>query len=200
MDSALQFDFTQRISMMWDIGMPKPEQSISPTSAGTPSLDLVVRENYADVYRYCLSLTGNAEDAADAVQQSFLSLTRSQDSVQQWDRIRSWLFTTAKRFIFRQLERKQKKQEISLEDDLIPESAFAIEDNILEKIDGDSAVAALQAVDITFREVLVLFYLQQLSYEEIATELGVPIGTVMSRLYRGKRKLADVFNSTGRPK
>lgn len=200
MVSALQFDFTRSISMLHTILMPNPEPSTPLTSVGTPNLELVVRENYADVYRYCFSLTGKAEDAADAAQQAFLSLTRSQHSVQHWDRIRSWLFTTAKRHIFRQFERRQKKQEVSLDDDNIPESAFAIDDQILERIDGASAVAALQSVDITFREVLVLFYLQQLSYEEISAELGVPIGTVMSRLYRGKRKLAEVFNSTGRSK
>jgi len=64
-----------------------------------------------------------------------------------------------------------------------------VETDLVSKMDAPLVLEALQEVDSTFREPLTLFYLQDLSYLEIAEILSIPIGTVMSRLSRGKAQL-----------
>jgi len=68
-----------------------------------------------------------------------------------------------------------------------------VETDLVSKMDAPLVLEALQEVDSTFREPLTLFYLQDLSYLEIAEILSIPIGTVMSRLSRGKAQLRSLL-------
>jgi RNA polymerase sigma-70 factor (ECF subfamily) len=76
-----------------------------------------------------------------------------------------------------------------------------IEPRIVEKMDADLVVDALQQVDEKFRAALTLFYFKDQSYKEIAEVLEVPIGTVMSRISRGKKQLREILArlEAGRP-
>jgi len=71
--------------------------------------------------------------------------------------------------------------------------------NHFSGLDGLAIRSALDQLPAVFRAVLTLYYLEDLSYRQIATQLGIPIGTVMSRLSRGKQLLREALRDQGRP-
>jgi len=148
----------------------------------------LVDAHYAPLYRFALSLARSQADACDLVQQTFYIWATKGDSLREAAKAKSWLFTTLYREFLR--GRRRDSRATSLEDLPPGDQDIATEDvDRVAKLDAAMVVAALQSVDEVFRAPLTLFYLEDLSYLEIAAALEVPIGTVMSRLSRGKAQL-----------
>ncbi len=148
----------------------------------------LVDAHYASLYRFALSLARREADACDLVQQTFYIWATKGEALREMSKAKSWLFTTLYREFLRGRRRDSRATAI---EDLPPgEQDIAAEEvDRVAKMDAASVVAALQSVDEVFRAPLTLFYLEDLSYLEIAEALDVPIGTVMSRLSRGKAQL-----------
>lgn len=148
----------------------------------------LVDAHYAPLYRFALSLTKNASDAGDLTQQTFFIWARKGDQLRDAAKAKSWLFTTLYREFLR--GRRRAEQVMALEDLPLGESdPAAPEIDRVTGMDAALVVEALGEVDEVYRVPLTLFYLQDLAYKEIAEALEVPIGTVMSRLSRGKAQL-----------
>jgi len=148
----------------------------------------LVDAHYLPLYRFALSLAKNSADAGDLVQQTFFIWATKGHGLRETTKAKSWLFTTLYREFLR--GRRRESRATSLEDLPPGEADVAAEEvDRVAKMDAASVIAALQAVDEVFRAPLTLFYLEELSYQEIAETLDVPIGTVMSRLSRGKAQL-----------
>jgi len=148
----------------------------------------LVDAHYAPLYRFALSLAKRPADAGDLVQQTFFIWATKGHGLREAAKAKSWLFTTLYREFLH--GRRRDARAVSLEDLPPGESDVAAEDvDRATRLDAATVVAALQTVDEVFRAPLTLFYLEDLSYVEIAETLGVPIGTVMSRLSRGKAQL-----------
>jgi RNA polymerase sigma factor (sigma-70 family) len=150
-------------------------------------LQAIVTDHYAALYRFGLALAKNEAEASDLTQETFLILAKYQEQIREPERIKSWLFTTLRREFLRKVRAHVAHPEVEFESEHheIP----ALESDALRAADGRSALAALEMVEESYRSALELFYLGDLSYKEISTTLGVPIGTVMSRLSRGKEQL-----------
>ena len=148
----------------------------------------LVDAHYASLYRFALSLARREADACDLVQQTFYIWATKGDALREMSKAKSWLFTTLYREFLRGRRRDTRMTAI---EDLPPgEQDIAAEEvDRVAKMDAATVVVALQSVDEVFRVPLTLFYLEDLSYLEIAESLDVPIGTVMSRLSRGKVQL-----------
>ena len=143
---------------------------------------------YSALYRFALSLARREADACDLVQQTFFIWAKRGHQLREETKAKTWLFTTLYREFLRGRRRDQRIQ--SIED--LPPGADEIASEEIDharKLDGSQIVESLQQIDEVFRAPLVLFYLQDMSYHEIAESLDVPIGTVMSRLSRGKAQL-----------
>lgn len=153
----------------------------------------LVDAHYAPLYRFALSLARNGSDAGDLVQQTFFIWATKGSGLREASKAKSWLFTTLYREFLR--GRRRDSRSSSLEDLPPGERDPAAEDvDRVARMDSALVMSALQTVDETFRAPLTLFYLEDMSYQEIAEALDVPIGTVMSRLSRGKAQLRTAID------
>jgi len=177
----------------------RPRRGITPPGRGshlrtmsTPAFGQLVEDHYGSLFRFALSLARNPADAGDLVQQTFLIWATKGHSLNDGKRVKSWLFTTLYREFLRGRRRTARLTSLETmpEGENEPEAA---EVDRVARCDAATALAALQEVDEVFRAPLSLFYLEDLSYQEIAAVLQVPVGTVMSRLSRGKTQLRAIF-------
>ncbi len=152
-------------------------------------------EYYDPLYRFAYGLTGNAEDAADYTQQTFFLLQTKGHQVRDARKMKSWLFATLYNQFVDRFRKKKRFPHYELKDEIRPDSAT---EHPRDKIDAKAAVAALEELDERYRAPLVLFYLEHHSYQEIAEVLDVPMGTVMSRLRRGKDRLREMMEEPER--
>ena len=164
---------------------------------GSETFTQLVDANYTSLYRFALSLAKNQADASDLTQQTFFIWATKGQALRDVTKAKSWLFTTLYREFLR--GRRRDGRMTALED--LPSDEAdppAPPVDLVTALDADTVVAALREVDEVFRAPLTLFYLEELAYQEIATALEIPIGTVMSRLSRGKGQLRAVLAERAR--
>jgi RNA polymerase sigma-70 factor (ECF subfamily) len=152
-----------------------------------PDMETVVTDYYESLYRFAWSLSRSEEQARDLTQQTYLIFAKKGHTVRDPRSLKSWLFTTLYRE-FLKLARRNKPLE-TIEPDQLQAFADSTVVHQARQLQGKEAMQLLQSLDPVFREPLSLFYLDDLSYKEIAEILNIPIGTVMSRLSRGKQIL-----------
>jgi RNA polymerase sigma-70 factor (ECF subfamily) len=148
---------------------------------------------HEDLHRFALSLARNPDDARDLTQESYCRLLGKTGQLRDRTKVKSWLFTTLYR-VFLGWKRHEKRFP-HLEFSVIEPELPALTGDMVDKMDGATVMEALQEIDQHHRTPLMLFYLQSLSYREIAELLDVPIGTVMSRLARAKAILRTVVTA-----
>ena len=152
-----------------------------------------------DVYRFALSLTRDASDAEDVVQETYLRAYRSWHTFEPGSDARKWLFTICRNVFLRSRERHHL--EVNLEDgDAEAIAAARVHqqmredgtEQLLSRVDlGPALATALAELEEPFRSAVTLVDVEDQSYEAAAEVLGVPIGTVRSRLFRGRRQLQE---------
>lgn len=148
----------------------------------------LVDAHYQALYRFGMSLTRDANMASDLVQETFCIWAAKGGQLKDRSKAKTWLFTTLHREFLTHRRRASKFSDDPIDEDSAEAEASSPED-AERQMDGQRAMELLGALDETYRAPLALFYLQQHSYKEIAEILDVPIGTVMSRLSRGKEML-----------
>jgi len=162
---------------------------------GKPDFQALVDLHYEDLYRFAFSLARNPSDASDLTQHAFAVFAQKGDQIREAARAKSWLFTTLYREFLRQKNREQRSVPL---DALPPEAVeTAVEPEIEGESDKREVLALLASLDEEQRAILGLFYLKQNSYKEIAQILGIPMGTVMSRISRAKEALRKKMEASG---
>lgn len=147
----------------------------------------LVDAHYQALYRFAFSLAKDPDRAADLVQQTFVIWAQKGHQLRDRSKAKTWLFTTLYREHLGQVRHDGRYTERELDD--VAHELPASEPRAERALDAKRALELLGALDETFRAPLTLFYLQQHSYKEIAEILDIPIGTVMSRISRGKEQL-----------
>lgn len=157
----------------------------------TLNFEEIVSAFYQPLYRFGYSLAKNEHEAGDLAQQTFFIYAEKGDSLRDKSKVKSWLFTT----LYREFLRRRKKEARMdhYEPEMLETVGGSVEPQIRRSLDANLALEALAEVDEVYRQPLALFYMKDLSYKEIAETLDVPIGTIMSRLSRGKAQLRDIF-------
>ena len=146
-------------------------------------------------YNLARWLTGNEPDARDMVQESFLRAFKFFGRFRGGD-ARSWLLTIVRNTVYTSLRQRQTRERTFQSDDAIEtfEDPAPSAEQILERAATIETVrVAIAQLPEEFREVIVLREMEDFSYKEIADLVGVPIGTVMSRLARGRRQLQAII-------
>ncbi len=154
----------------------------------------VARCHYDDLYRFCRTLVFTDEDAMDLTQNAFLKFARNAEKLHERQRVKSWLFRVAYREFVDGYRHRKKFPKLSLDAKFPPEIGEAGSRGG-ERLDAEAALEALESLPEHYRAPAALFFLQDLSYREIAATLEVPIGTVMSRLRRAKDALRKILEN-----
>ena len=152
-----------------------------------------------DVYRFALSLTRDESDADDVVQDTYLRAYRSWHTYMPGSDCRRWLFTICRNVFLRSRERARPTVELDAADvdSAAAGSVYATAaregfEDVFSRLDLAPAIAeALENVPEPFRATLIIVDVEDQSYEAAAEILGVPIGTVRSRLFRGRRLMQE---------
>ena len=171
----------------------------SMTKQGTQAFEREALPWIGDVRRFALSLTRDESDADDVVQDTFLRAYRSWHTYMPGSDCRRWLFTICRNVFLRSRERARPTVELDALDGDDPSISARVAaelpygwDGMLAQLDLAPAIdIALSRVPEPFRSTLLIVDVDDQSYESAAEQLGVPIGTVRSRLFRGRRLMQE---------
>jgi RNA polymerase sigma-70 factor (ECF subfamily) len=152
------------------------------------------------LYNTAYRMTRNSEDAEDLVQETYLKAYRYYDKFEEGTNFKAWLFKIMKNTFINNYRKKQQAPtlsdfaeiEESFENQVSEDASKQMknpEDELLENVLDEDVQQALDKLPPDYRMVVLLADLEGFSYKEIAEILDVPVGTVMSRLYRGRRLL-----------
>jgi len=190
--------------------MSEPENGTNALRLATEARDRVRFEEDAlaladQVYRVARHLTGSREEAEDLVQETYARAFRSWRSFTPGTNLRAWLLRILTNLNIDRGRRRQRAPEMQpLEEgdyflyNRLEESndGATEEERVVERLSQDDIVTALSAVPHDFRDVIVLVDIGDFSYQDAANILDIPIGTVMSRLHRGRRILKRALAET----
>lgn len=157
------------------------------------SFESLVEEYYRGLYQFALSLAGAEAEASDLTQQTFLVWAKKGHQLRDASKAKTWLFTTLHREFLKTRRRQSRfpHQELDAAENEIP----PVTPTMVNELDADEVMTALQRVNELYQAPVALFYIEELSYKEIAEVLDVPIGTVQSRIARGKSELRQLVLS-----
>jgi RNA polymerase sigma-70 factor (ECF subfamily) len=151
----------------------------------------LVEQHYRGLFQFALSLTGSEAEAGDLTQQTFYIWAKKGTQLRELRKVKSWLFTTLHREFLQARRRHTRFPHVAIES--VETEIPSVAPTVINKMDGNTVMAKLQQVDALYQAPLALFYLEDLPYKEIAEVLGVPIGTIQSRIARGKAQLANLL-------
>ena len=162
------------------------------------SMDSLLRRHHDRIYAICRRLAGNDADAADATQEALIAIVRRLDRFDGRSTFSTWSYRVATNACLDELRRRKRRPEPSDPADLSLDSPGP---DIAEQLGIQMEVqAALDLVPERFRTPVVMRDLADMEYAEISTALGIPAGTVRSRISRGRQALAEILGTTPDPR
>jgi RNA polymerase sigma factor (sigma-70 family) len=179
------------------------DETIVPDQDDQARFARLVLPHLGDAYSLARWITGSRADAEDVVQEACLRAFRAIGGVADGS-ARPWVLTIVRNTAYTWLRKNRPSAVLVVEDLEAVENAQAIpgdpdnetpETSLIAKTDAAALEAAIAAVPMPYRETMILRDVQGLSYREIAEVTGVPIGTVMSRLARGRNRVLRILRS-----
>ncbi len=180
------------LTLNFGIELPASRPIPRRVNESLPSFEQIVDAHYQGLFRFAVSMCKSDATAQDLVQQTFLQWAKKGHTLRDSSKVKTWLFTTIYREWLGMARKEKRHPEIEFEPDL---HGSTQDENEGEnpRVDSATLQTALDQLDPNYRAPLVLFYLKELSYRDIAETLGIPIGTVMSRLSRAKDHLRSIL-------
>jgi RNA polymerase sigma-70 factor (ECF subfamily) len=164
-----------------------------PDMGSTTDFEGLVTRYYRPLFQFAYSLTHNEPEARDLTQQTFLVWGTKGHQLRDASKVKTWLFSTLHHEFLKSRRRQTRFPHFELEQ--VSDELPVISPSMVDQIDAETVVEALGRVDEVYQAPLALFYLEEHSYKEIAEILGVPIGTVESRISRGKAQLQKILST-----
>ncbi|MBN2008414.1 sigma-70 family RNA polymerase sigma factor [candidate division KSB1 bacterium] len=179
--------------------LPSDEELIERFQNGDVyAFDLIVKRYKNQLLNYIYRFLGNSEEAEDLVQETFLRVYRNRNAYQKIAKFSTWIYTIAGNLAKTELRKRKRRKFFSITDlgyddkdyDILDE-AFNPEKSVDSNIKEEIIHNEIQSLSPKFREVILLRDVQELSYEEISQIVDIPLGTVKSRVNRGRLKLQE---------
>ena len=148
--------------------------------------------HYQALYRYAYRLSGSAADAEDLTQEAFGKAISRIDQLRDEDKARGWLFRILRNAYLRRIRDEKRHRVVPL--DAVGDVAERPPEPMPE-LDPARLQLALNELDEAFRTPIILYYFEEFSYKDIAEQMDLPIGTVMSRLARAKAHLRTALTN-----
>lgn len=167
----------------------------------TPSLDSLLRDHYSMIQAVCRRILLNDSDADDATQNAMIAIVRGYESFDGRSAFSTWVYRIATNAALDELRRRRRRplslfsndgQQVDIADTHSDDRQLAFEAS-------DYLAQGLAQIPEEFRVALVLRDVADLDYEEISQVLNIPIGTVRSRIARGRGRLADILGNSDAP-
>lgn len=151
----------------------------------------LVDQHAAALYRVAFRMMGNRHDAEDIVQETFRSVWSSRDNYQAELGERSWMVAILRRRVVDRWRKRRQPGNLSDHDDRVPE---LVAPEPLQTELGDEVQQALNRLSPDLREAILLVIVGELTHQEVADQLNVPLGTILSRVSRGRKKLREYLS------
>ena len=182
-------------------------QLVAAAQAGDArALDTLLRRHYDRVHAVCRRIAGSSRDADDAAQEAMISIVRGLPRFDGRSQFSTWVYRIATNAALDELRRRKRRPALRVvgDDETAPEPTDPLAERVVEAVVDRLAIDdALDALPEDFRAAVVLRDVADLDYAEIAEALGVPVGTVKSRIARGRNQLTTLLGnrdpSGGRP-
>jgi RNA polymerase sigma-70 factor, ECF subfamily len=180
-----------KIHAGWFTLMAVSEQRVASQSFEDLAMPLFDR-----LYNFAHWLTQNREEAEDLVQETYAKALKGFSSFQEGTNFRAWIYRILRNTFLTSRTGLKANQPLDTDEKAgsepdLPAEQRTPESILLEKLDQQLVRKALDQLPMVYREALLLCDFEEMSYQEIAATLGVPVGTVMSRLSRARRALRD---------
>ncbi len=162
------------------------------------AFDMIVRRYKDQLLNFVYRFVGNMEEAEDIVQETFLRVYRNRQAYKRIAKFSTWIYTIAGNLARTELRKRKRRRIFSItdlgyedKDYEISDEVFNPESHVDSRMQEEIIQREINKLPPKFREVIILRDVQELSYEEISKILNVPIGTVKSRVNRGRLKLQE---------
>jgi RNA polymerase sigma-70 factor (ECF subfamily) len=162
-------------------------------------------EHADGLFAYAMALTRNFFEAEDLVQETYVRAIEGMGRLREHSNVKAWLYTILRNIRLNQIRQRRTSPKLVELDayenaaDLVVDSARDPHALYVNKVEKQQVRVALHQLSEEFREIIVLREYADLSYQEIATLLNCPLGTVMSRLARARSKLGTLLSATQTP-
>ncbi len=164
---------------------------VSETSLPSGSFEQLAMPHFERLYNFACWLTQDRQEAEDLVQETYTKALKGFSSFQQGTNFRAWIYKILRNTFL--TSRTGLKATVPLdvdgEEEVLPTAKETPESILLQRSDWQRLQQAMERLPIAYREVLLLCEVEEMSYQEISSTLGIPIGTVMSRLSRARKTL-----------
>ena len=160
----------------------------------TDAFDELMRAHEDRVFGICMRMLRDRDAALDVTQETFITVFRKADKYKAEAAFSTWLYRVTMNTCYDYLRRTKRRRADALPEGHDPEDPRALDQHGSVEVRSDIE-AALQAIPEEFRAAVVLVDLEGLAIDQTAEILGVPTGTVKSRVYRGRRQLAELLGN-----
>ncbi len=160
-------------------------------SASVEEFESAALPHMNDLYRTAARVIGNRSEAEDLVQESYLQAWKSFHRFEPGTNCRAWLFKIMFHVIQHHRRKWYNSKLIQESDEHQLQDTIAYEPPVPQQLSDEDVLTALEKIPVQYKEVVLLADVQEFSYKEVAATLGVPVGTVMSRLSRGRTRCSE---------
>ena len=151
------------------------------------------------LYNFACWLTQDRSEAEDLVQETYAKALRGFGSFVPGTNFRAWIYRILRNTFLTSRTGLKAHASVELEEEVVPAAGETPESILLRRADWELVQRALEQLPIAHREVLLLCDVEEMSYQEIAATMGIPMGTVMSRLSRARRALRESVQKMQKP-